>query len=40
MIYQSFVIGAWPSGKAAVFDTAILGSDPSAPATILCLIKD
>ena len=39
MIYQSVVIGAEPSGKAAVFDTAILGSNPSAPATKICLIK-
>ena len=35
MIYLSFVIGAQPSGKAAVFDTAILGSNPSAPATTM-----
>ena len=32
MVYQTFNIGAQPSGKAAVFDTAILGSNPSAPA--------
>ena len=33
MIYQNLNFGAQPSGKAAVFDTAILGSNPSAPAT-------
>ena len=32
MIYQTDKIGAWPSGKAVVFDTTILGSNPSAPA--------
>ena len=32
MIYQTGNNGAQPSGKAAVFDTAILGSNPSAPA--------
>ena len=32
MVYQIDNIGAQPSGKAAVFDTAILGSNPSAPA--------
>ena len=30
--------GAWPSGKATVFGTVILGSNPSAPAN-KCLIK-
>ena len=32
MIYQTDNNGAQPSGKAAVFDTVILGSNPSAPA--------
>ena len=32
MVYQIDNVGAQPSGKAAVFDTAILGSNPSAPA--------
>ena len=32
MIYQTGNNGAQPSGKAAVFDTVILGSNPSAPA--------
>ena len=27
-------IGAWPSGKATGFGPVILGSNPSAPATI------
>jgi hypothetical protein len=29
-----FCIGAWPSGKATGFGPVILGSNPSAPATI------
>ena len=39
-------IGAWPSGKATGFGPVILGSNPSAPATlstcyrmILCLAR-
>ena len=35
MIYQTDNFGAQPSGKAAVFDTAILGSNPSAPAKLM-----
>jgi hypothetical protein len=27
-------IGAWPSGKATGFGPVILGSNPSAPATV------
>ena len=35
MIYEFDKIGAQPSGKAVVFDTTILGSNPSAPAKLM-----
>jgi hypothetical protein len=31
---DGFGIGAWPSGKATGFGPVILGSNPSAPATL------
>ena len=35
MIYQTNNNGAQPSGKAVVFGTTILGSNPSAPARMM-----